>query len=65
MKTAIKDIDEMVSGLLEINHKTNSILVMEKIKKALANIKRAKTLLEKSEQTLIWARYYVRSSLNK
>lgn len=49
------DLSKLRSELMKINVASTSLLVIEKTNKALANIKRADTLLKKSELTLRWA----------
>ena len=57
MRTA----EEIVSGLCKVGCKSTSPLVQSKTAKALANMRRARTLIEKAEQTLLWAEYYERT----
>jgi uncharacterized membrane protein len=56
-----KNIENLVTGLVTVlcrTHRTNTI---RKCERALADVKRARTLLEKSEATLAWAEYYERA----
>ena len=48
-------VGELQKRLISANHKTRSVLVMDKTERALADIRRALTYLEKAEATLIWA----------
>jgi len=51
-------IDQLVSRLLKIQRDSRSLLVQKKTETALANIKRARTFLEKAELTATWAEQY-------
>lgn len=48
-------IGDLQNRLLSVNHETHRTLVIDKTEKALADIRRALTYLEKAEATLIWA----------
>jgi hypothetical protein len=49
------DIDNLTERLVQRSVRSKWLLVHNKTNKALADIKRAKTLLEKAQGTLLWA----------
>ena len=48
-------INNLQKQLISVNHETHRTLVIDKTEKALADIRRALTYLEKAEAILIWA----------
>lgn len=50
------NLKEIRAELLSINHESRRVLTIDKTRKALAELKRAQTLIEKASLTLEWAR---------
>lgn len=54
----MKAISELQIELSKLQNTSRVLLVQIKTRKAIANVKRALTLLEKAERTLEWAKRY-------
>ena len=52
------EIDQLIRALIRAQAASRSALVQRKIDRALADVKRAKTLLKKAAGTLDWAEHY-------
>ena len=64
-KANTKTVEALATRLLAIRDTSKLLLVQSKTQKAFENLKRARTLLEKAEQTAVWAEYYDRTHIAK
>jgi hypothetical protein len=50
----MKELSELTERIMSVNNKTKSVLVYEKSSRALSDLKRAKSFVEKARATLAW-----------
>lgn len=56
-----ENISEIIGRIIKLKNSAKNSLVQQKVQRASAAVKRARTMLENAEKTLDWAEQYERN----